>query len=89
MERLKNGIIFIGNNSGYFSWLFKDFGIEKLYRTKMNRAVDNRSFGGRNVQVPLASQIAAGMKYEELGDLTDPSILNDVEIKKGTVVHID
>ncbi|MBI5345818.1 MAG: SAM-dependent chlorinase/fluorinase [Chlamydiae bacterium] len=85
----KNGIIFVGNNSGYFSWLLKDFGVKKLYQTKITRFVDNRSFGGRNVQAPIAAMIASGIKYENLGEPCDESILNMMEIEIGTVVHID
>ena len=85
----KNGIVFIGNNSGYFSLLLKNFGIKKLYLTKNNRDVDNRSFGGRNVQVPTAAKLLAGVSYDVLGDELDPCVLKELDLPEGTVVHID
>lgn len=85
----QNGIIFVGNNSGYFSWLLKDFGLKKAYQSRKDRKTDNRSFGGRNVQAPIAARIAAGIEYDEIGVPCDPSLINMAEIPQGSVVHID
>jgi S-adenosylmethionine hydrolase len=84
-----NGLIFVGNNSGYFSWLLKDLGLKSIYRTNIDRAISNKSFGGRNVQTPLAAQIAAEVSYDSLGTPFDRSLLTNIDIKDGTIVHID
>jgi S-adenosylmethionine hydrolase len=85
----ENGIVFVGNNSGYFSWLLQDFGIKEVYKTRVDRIANNKSFGGRNVQTPLAAQIVSGMPYDSLGTIFDRSLLNMEVIKDGTIVHID
>jgi len=85
-----NGIKFVGNNSGYFSWLFDDFGISEVYLTHNNREYDNRSFGGRNVQVPTVVDIATKKNLNVIGEkIVDYSMLKKCNILQGTIVHID
>jgi len=84
-----NGIYFVGNNSGYFNWLLEDFGIHYLYKNHIDREKDNRSFGGKYVQVPTACKILLGQNMEELGAPYDAYLLNEYKISLGTVVHCD
>lgn len=85
----KSGLIFVGNNSGYFNWLFKDFGIASLYKNHIDRAIDGRSFGGKYVQVPTACKILNGIPLEKIGTQLNTSQIVDYKILPGTVVHCD
>ena len=85
----KKGLIFVGNNCGYFNWLFNDFGIASLYKNRIDRSIDNRSFGGKYVQVPTACKILAGVPFEKIGIATSTSLITDYEVTLGSVVHCD
>lgn len=87
--RTKNGIYFVGNNSGYFNWMFKSFGMAYLYKNHIDRTIDSRSFGGKYVQVPTACNILAGKDLKDLGTPADNSLLKDFTISPGTVIHCD
>src|SRR5579859_8043757 len=84
-----DGLTFIGNNSGYFNWLIKDFGLKYIYENKINRTLDGRSFGGKYVQIPTAAKIIANIPHDEIGNKREESFLSDYDIPDGTVVHID
>lgn len=87
--KTKNGLTFVGNNSGYFNWLIKDVGLKCLYENKITRKVDGQSFGGKYVQIPTAAKIIAGVSLDEIGIRKSKSFLKDYSIPHGTVVHID
>lgn len=84
-----NGLTFVGNNSGYFDWLIKDFGLDYIYENKTNRDVNGKSFGGKYVQIPTAAKIINGNTLEEMGIRKSKDFLKDFPIVDGTVVHID
>jgi S-adenosylmethionine hydrolase len=85
----KHGLIFVGNNSGYFNWLIEDFGLASLYENKINRTIDGRSFGGKYVQIPTAAKIIANVSFEELGLERSSEFLGTYSIPVGSVIHID
>lgn len=88
--KTQSGLTFVGNNSGYFNWLLEDFGLESLFINKVNKSINNRSFGGKHVQVPTAIQLIRGTPLLELGEIGEGALLNaSFKIKEGTVVHID
>lgn len=85
----KNGILFVGNNSGFFNWMIEDFGLEWLYKNKEDRLKNNRSFGGKHVGAPTVAKLIAGTPLNELGDQVSQDFLSDFFIQDGTVVHCD
>jgi S-adenosylmethionine hydrolase len=85
----KNGLTFVGNNSGYFSWLAQDLGLEYIYQNITTREVDGKSFGGKYVQIPTAAKIIANIPLEQIGIQKTNDFLADLPIKEGTVVHCD
>ena len=84
-----NGIIFVGNNSGYFNWMIKDFGLKWLYRNKMDRGNNSRSFGGKHVGAPTVAKIVSGISLEDIGEPVSEDFLSDFSILDGTVVYCD
>lgn len=84
-----NGIIFVGSNLGYFNWMIQDFGLKCLYKNKMDRTKDSRSFGGKYVQAPTVAKIASGIDYSVIGDEVDIGFLENFPIPDGTVLHCD
>jgi len=87
--KTKNGLTFVGNNSGYFNWLIQDVGIEYLYQNKTTREVNGNSFGGKYVQVPTAAKLIAGLPLDHLGVKKEEGFIRDFVIENGTVVHCD
>lgn len=88
--KTKTGLMFVGNNSGYFDWLFDDFGLDSLFVNNINRNINKRSFGGKHVQVPTALGLLKGTPFGDLGEEVDHSFLNrEFSIQDGTVVHTD
>ncbi len=87
--KTKQGLTFVGNNSGYFNWLIEDFGLAELYENNVNRTIDGRSFGGKYVQIPTAAKIIANESFEKLGLERSSEFLNAFSIPLGTVVHTD
>ena len=81
-----NNIYFIGRNTGAFGWLCDDFGIDEIYSYENIPFVP---FGGREIYPKIISNIIDS----ELKPEYEKSIYNNevrgVELKNGTVVHID
>lgn len=84
--KTKNGILFFGANTGAFNWLLKDFGIEELYEVNDPGFI---SFGGKYVHAPNVAKLVAGIPFESFGKKFSIDQLSNLEIPKGTVVHID
>lgn len=82
----KKNIIFEGTNTGAFGWLIKDFGCEELYELRDPGFVP---FGGKYVHAPAVGKIVSGIPISELGNPFDVNKVRNVEIKEGTVIHID
>jgi len=80
------GFYFIGANTGVFSWLFRDFGVEELYELNDPGFFP---FGGKYVHAPAVSQIAMGKSLNEMGHNFDISKVVHLDIPKGTIVHVD
>lgn len=90
--RAKNGIIFIGRNTGAFGWLAKDIGCTDLYKIPITKHVP---FGGKYVYPQYIAKI---IKYDGNLDLMakaeglikmNKSLLKTVPKKFGEIVHID
>jgi S-adenosylmethionine hydrolase len=86
MGETKNGIRFIGANTGVFNWLIEDFGLKSLYEIKDMGFIP---FGGKYVHTPTAAQLVIGKRFEDLGFKRDKSFLAQFKIRDNTVVHID
>lgn len=87
----KNGIKFIGANTGTLSWLIKDFGIKQIYESSQIGLSGEKfiSFGGKHIHAPIAAKIAAGTDLKKMGVKINRNRLTYLDIKDGTVVHID
>jgi hypothetical protein len=90
--RLKNGIQFVGANTGIFSWLIKDYGLKELVETDRTGLSGNSfiSFGGKYIHAPIAATLAA------TGDLSKVKVaefkksdLVAYKYRQGSIVHID
>jgi S-adenosylmethionine hydrolase len=83
----RSGHIFVGANSGIFSWLIKDFGLKCVYLFKEQKWI---SFGGKYVSSKITAQISCGKKYDEIGLPLPKNIrLNKIDIQPGMIVHVD
>lgn len=83
-----NGFLFVGNNSGYFDWFVRDFGLKKLYLNHKTRSED-RPFGGKYTQAPTCAKLLSAVNWNTLGTEVDKNFLTPFEIKDGTVVYCD
>ena len=82
----KKGIYFMGANTGVFTWLFRDFGIEELYELNDPGFFP---FGGKYVHAPAVAQIAMGKPLKNMGHPFDIEKVVKIDIPQGTIVHID
>lgn len=87
--RLNNGLIFVGNNSGYFNWLFDDLGIDIIFKNNIDRTKNKKSFGGKYVQAPTVVKLLSGIPFEKIGEPFERNDLSKYKISHGTVVHCD
>ena len=87
--RTKHGITFVGNNSGYFGWMLKDFGCEYVYKNKQTKDVGYKSFGGKFVQAPTLVDLLIQKDKSLLGEKIQNDDLRSICIQDGTVVHCD
>lgn len=82
----KKGVYFMGANTGVFTWLFRDFGIEELYELNDPGFFP---FGGKYVHAPAVAQIATGRPLKDMGHPFDIEKIIKIDITGGTIVHID
>lgn len=87
--RTKNGILFVGNNSGYFNWIIEDFGLDFIYKNNVDRLINSKSFGGKYVQAPTVAKLLSGIPWKEIGQPLDIEEISTYKIPHGTVVHCD
>ncbi len=79
-------IYFMGANTGVFTWLFRDFGVEELYELNDPGFFP---FGGKYVHAPAVAQIAMGKPLKDMGHPFDIEKIVKIDIPCGTIVHID
>jgi S-adenosylmethionine hydrolase len=84
--RLKNGTWFVSADSGIFSLLFSEFGIEAVYEAKEQR---HFPFGGLHVHTAIAGKLLCETPEEELGIPISENTIKKIMPKNGEVVHID
>ncbi len=85
--RLKfKDIIFDGTNTGALGLVINKYGCSELYEIHDEGFVP---FGGKYVHSPTIGKILAGQKLCELGNEFDIEGIRTVEIKNGTVFHVD
>lgn len=82
----KKDIYFMGANTGVFTWLFRDFGVEELYELNDPGFFP---FGGKYVHAPAVAQIATGKSLKDMGHPFDIGKIIKIDIAEGTIVHID
>ncbi len=82
----EKGIYFMGANTGVFTWLFKDFGIEELYELNDPGFFP---FGGKYVHAPAVAEIASGKLLKDMGRPFDSKKIITIDIAGGAIVHID
>lgn len=82
----EKGIYFMGANTGVFTWLFRDFGVEELYELNDPGFFP---FGGKYVHAPAVAQIATGKPLKDMGRPFDIEKIIKIDIMGGTIVHID
>lgn len=82
----EKGFYFMGANTGVFTWLFRDFGVSELYELNDPGFFP---FGGKYVHAPAVAQIAMGKPLKDMGHIFDIDDVLKLDIKEGTIVHID
>jgi S-adenosylmethionine hydrolase len=82
----KGNLIFMGANTGVFSWFLKDFGIAELYELNDPGFLP---FGGKYVHAPNIAKLIAGVPFKKLGTPFDTKKLANLSLDKGTIVNID
>ena len=82
----EKGIYFMGANTGVFTWLFKDFGIEELYELNDPGFFP---FGGKYVHAPAVAEIVSGKPLKDMGRPFDSEKIVTIDIAEGAIVHID
>lgn len=87
--KTKHGVVFVGNNSGYFGWMVNDYGCEYLYKNNITKDTDYKSFGGKFVQAPTMVKLLMGVDNTLLGEEVPADHLRSIIINDGTVVHCD
>jgi S-adenosylmethionine hydrolase len=85
----ERNIVFIGRNMGSFDWLTRDFGCAELYDLTKYNVGEFVSFAGKYVTAKVAAAAALGTPLSELGESIDPSGIVRLDLKPGTIVHID
>ncbi len=85
----ERNIIFIGRNMGSFDWLTRDFGCAELYDLTKYNLGGFVSFAGKYVTAKVAAAAALGTPLSELGEAIDPNGIVRLNLKPGTIVHID
>lgn len=87
MGRTRNkNFYFLGANTGVFDWFLEDFGIDELYEIHDPGFFP---FGGKYIHAPIAAKIALGTPFNSIGNRFDPTGLVRLDIKNGTILHID
>lgn len=82
----KKNFFFVGANTGIFDWFFRDFGVAELYELYDPGFFP---FGGKYVHAPTVAQIAIGRKLNEIGKPFPIEKVLKLNLKEGTIVHID
>lgn len=82
----KKDFIFLGANTGVFSWFLKDFELAELYELNDPGFLP---FGGKYIHAPAAAKLAANMDFDLLGKKFDAAKLLPFDIELGTIVHVD
>lgn len=82
----KKNLVFVGRNTGVFSWVAKDFGIKALYEVSSAQYVP---FGGKNIYPPVIAKLLEGHTAESLGLKKLDIPVEPLDIPTGTIVHID
>ncbi len=92
----ERGLYFVGRNNGAWDWLTRDLGVDELYNVDRLFGADSTtspaefmSFAGKYVTAPIAAKVACGVPLAQLGTAVDESHIMRLNVKDGTVVHID
>ena len=90
--RLTNGIQFVGANTGIFSWLIKDFGLDEIVETDSTGLNGDKfvPFGGKYIHAPIAAKLAANANLNTIkAKVFKKSDLVQIHYQQGAVLHID
>ncbi len=84
--KLSNGITYFGANTGALTWLLNDFDAQEIYEIHDPGFI---SFGGKYVHALNVAKLVTGVSFEEFGKKFPKESLIELDIKDGTIVHID
>lgn len=84
--KLPNGVSYFGANTGALTWLLNDLDVQDIYEIHDPGFI---SFGGKYVHAPNVAKLVAEVPLEEFGKKFPKESLAELEIKDGTIVHID
>lgn len=90
--RLKNGIKIVGANTGVFTWLINDFGLDEVCETNQAGLKGDGfiSFGGKYIHAPIAAKLAATNNIDsvKVGDFSADGLVT-LDYPQGVIVHVD
>ncbi len=90
--RLKNGLTFVGANTGIFSKIIDDFGLEEICETDNTGLKGDNfiSFGGKYIHAPIAAKFAStdDLNSVKLADFNMNRFVR-CDYEPGMVLHID
>lgn len=90
--KLSNGMQFVGANTGIFSWLIQDFGLDELVETDLTGLSGDSfvPFGGKYIHAPIAAKLAAHGNLDAIKSRNfKQSDLLHLQYKQGTILHVD
>jgi S-adenosylmethionine hydrolase len=82
----KKDIIFIGRNTGVFGWLVQDLGCDELREISKQEYVP---FGGKRIYPKTIATILKDRSIINVGEKLNLSLIHNIDIPDGTIVHID
>lgn len=83
---LNNGTLFVCADTGIFSLLFNEFGIENVWKGKNQ---EHYPFGGLHMHTVTAGKLLKGIDEEKIGIKISSEDVKKLKPKKGEIVHID
>lgn len=83
---INKDVIFIGRNTGVFGWLVQDLGCAELREISKQ---EYEPFGGKRIYPKALATVLKDRSIVNLGDYLAPSLIREIDIPEGTIVHID
>jgi S-adenosylmethionine hydrolase len=81
----RRDLIFVGRDTGQFSWLTADLGCESIVEFESPFV----PFGGRSIYPAIIAEVLSGRPLDNIGKARRPPECQRLTIEQGTIVHVD